>query len=63
MLPAEMLQDVAEQAQLNDCDRTDPNEQRVSGSTGGGALVCHSVLPLTLLCNRRSFTRRRKRFR
>lgn len=55
MLPAEMLQDVAAHGQLNDCDHTDPNEQRVSEVQGGGALVCQPVPPLTLLCKRRSF--------
>lgn len=55
MLPAETLQDVAAHSQLNDCHRTDPNEQRASEVRGGGALVCQPVPPLTLLCKRRSF--------
>lgn len=37
MLPAEMLQDVAAHGQLNDCDHTDPNEQRVLEVWGEGA--------------------------
>lgn len=62
LLPAEMLQDVAAHGQLNDCDHTDPNEQRVSEVQGGGALVCQPVPPLTLLCKRRSFMQERKHF-